>query len=78
MSTPNKIIGTNARLLSIHTLSEMLDLSKATLARWRIEGYGPRWIKIGRKAVAYLSTDVDAWLEAQSVATTMEAKQLDS
>lgn len=38
--------------------------SREKLAQWRHRRCGPPWIKIGRK-VAYLGTDLNAWLEAQ-------------
>ncbi|MEM8631094.1 MAG: MerR family transcriptional regulator [Pseudomonadota bacterium] len=34
------------------------------LAQWRHRGFGPAWIKIGRKVV-YSGADLNAWLDAQ-------------
>jgi hypothetical protein len=31
----------------------LLRLSPITLSRWRVQGYGPRWTKMGPKRVCY-------------------------
>ena len=38
----------------------------STLAHWRSEGRGPKFIKLGAK-VAYRGRDLNEWLEAQTV-----------
>jgi predicted DNA-binding transcriptional regulator AlpA len=43
---------------------DILGVSLPTLARWRGQGIGPAFIKIGHK-VGYLDTDIEAWLESQ-------------
>lgn len=40
-----------------------LGVSKKTLARWRCEGRGPEFVKVGRQ-IFYLSDTVRAWLDA--------------
>ena len=42
----------------------MLGLSRGTLANWRAEGRGPRYIKSG-KQILYRVSDLEAWLDAQ-------------
>lgn len=44
--------------------AEMLGLSRGTLANWRAEGRGPRYIKSG-KQILYRVSDIEAWLDAQ-------------
>ncbi|MCT1716385.1 helix-turn-helix transcriptional regulator [Dermabacter hominis] len=46
------------------TAAEMLGLSRGTLANWRAEGRGPRYIKLG-KDVLYRVSDIESWLDAQ-------------
>ena len=41
----------------------------STLAHWRSEGRGPRYIKIGPK-VAYRGSDLNAWLDERLVEPT--------
>ena len=42
----------------------ILCVSPATLRKWRWEGKGPRFVKIGRK-VAYRQVDINAYVEGQ-------------
>ncbi len=47
-----------------------------TLARWRFEGCGPAFLKLGGR-VRYEVADLDAWLDAQRRTPTVSA-QLDT
>jgi predicted DNA-binding transcriptional regulator AlpA len=49
-------------LLTENELSAELKVSRRTLQRWRLEGRGPRWIRVG-KAPRYRWADVQRWLE---------------
>lgn len=44
---------------------QYLPLAAQTLARWASEGQGPRFVKIGRKLVAYRAGDLREWLKGQ-------------
>lgn len=41
-----------------------LGLASQTLARWRIEGGGPQFLKLGSR-IRYDVADLDAWLNAR-------------
>ena len=50
-----------------------LGVAEKTLAMWRCQGTGPRFIKRGR--VFYFKEDLDAWLgQATRVSSTAQAK----
>ena len=50
-----------------------LGVAEKTLAMWRCQGVGPRFIKRGR--VFYYKEDLDAWLgQAKRVTSTAQAK----
>jgi excisionase family DNA binding protein len=49
-------------LLTEAELAGELRVSRRTLQRWRMEGRGPRWIRVG-KAPRYRRSDVQAWLD---------------
>lgn len=53
-------------LLKPSDLGEKLGKSTAALANWRYLGLGPRFIKLGPKAVRYRISDVEAWLDEQT------------
>ncbi len=53
-------------LLRTKEAADRLRLSPRTLDRWRVTGAGPRFIRLGRKAVAYRSSDLDVWLDSNT------------
>jgi hypothetical protein len=50
-----------AELLRPKAVARQLSVSRQRLARLRLEGGGPAFLKIGR-SVLYAKTDLDAWL----------------
>jgi len=55
--------------------AEFLRLSPRTLERMRVDGTGPRFLKAGpglRARVLYRQSDLEAWLESFSFASTSE------
>lgn len=42
-----------------------IPIEPQTLARWAVEGTGPRMTKIGRRLVCYRAGDLRAWLTQQ-------------
>ncbi len=61
-------------LLSPEELAAKLKMSKKTLAKWRCNGRGPRFVRLGH-AVRYMPQDVADWLEAKASRNTMEASE---
>lgn len=53
-----------SELLTAAETTDLLRLKPQTLAVWRVERRGPRWLKIGRR-VYYRSADINAWLATQ-------------
>lgn len=52
-------------LLTQETVAARLGRAPVTLRRWRAEGTGPDYVKVGG-AVRYRWTDVEAWLTAHT------------
>ena len=50
------------RLIIEGEAADLLTLSVKTLRNWRLSGYGPPHLKVGR-LVRYRLSDVRAWLE---------------
>lgn len=42
-----------------------IPIAAQTLARWAVEGQGPRFVKLGRRLVAYRAGDLREWLKGQ-------------
>lgn len=56
-------------------VATMLRISRRTLERMRVEGTGPRYIKVGpgkRSRVLYRQQDVEDWLSRFSFGSTSE------
>jgi predicted DNA-binding transcriptional regulator AlpA len=53
-------------------LPRYLPVASQTLARWATEGQGPRFLKLGRRLVAYKVGDLREWLESQTKSNTIE------
>ena len=58
-------------LLTTRQVSALWGLAEITLRVWRLKGDGPRFLKLGRN-VRYRRGDIEAWLQAHSVASTSE------
>jgi excisionase family DNA binding protein len=52
------------RLWTPAETADYLQVTDSTLRRWRREGIGPAWLKLGR-TVRYRPSDVRAWLAAR-------------
>lgn len=63
---------THKPLMDPRQLSDYLGVPRQTLANWRWRNEGPKFRKVG-KHVRYRPEDVEAWLNAQTVATGGEA-----
>ena len=51
-------------LLDTHLAAQRLGLARATLAKLRVKGGGPPFVKLGAK-VLYEMGDLEAWIAAQ-------------
>ena len=65
------------KLLNAADVAKLLNLSTSTLAKMRLSGNTPKYIKMGRR-VAYRQSDLDAWIEAQSFQSTSEYSDQDA
>jgi predicted DNA-binding transcriptional regulator AlpA len=62
-------------LLTTIEVAEMLRISRRTLERMRVEGTGPRYLKVGpgkRSRVLYRQGDVLDWLDRFQYGSTSE------
>lgn len=53
------------RILRTPQAAEYVGLSPATLEKKRLIGGGPRFVRLGGRAVGYDIRDLDKWLDAQ-------------
>ncbi|WP_415714468.1 helix-turn-helix transcriptional regulator [Roseibium sp.] len=52
-------------------VAEQLGLATSTLAKMRLSGAGPSYLKLGRRVV-YRPEDIDSWLQENRVKSTSE------
>jgi len=57
--------------LKVREAATRLGLSASTLNKWRTQGRGPRYVKLGR-SVFYRPADLDAWLVDRVRSSTSE------
>lgn len=53
------------RILRTSQAAEYVGLSRSTLEKMRPLGRGPRFVRLGSRAVGYDIGDLDAWLDRQ-------------
>ena len=58
-------------LLRPEEAGDYLSFTSGWLAKLRMNGQGPKFIKLGRK-IRYARTDLDAWISAGRAASTSE------
>lgn len=61
----------NQTLLKPEGAAERLGLSKSTLAKMRLSGEGPPYVKLGRR-VGYILADLDEWVQSKRHRSTSE------
>ena len=54
-------------------LPQYIPVASQTLSRWACEGQGPRFIKVGRRLVAYRAGDIRQWLQGRVRENTIDA-----
>lgn len=54
-------------LIKPTAVAEYLDTTPANLAQWRYKGTGPKFVKLGHRAIRYRWEDVNAWIEANTL-----------
>lgn len=59
----------SGHLLNNDETADMLGVSRRTLPVWRVQGRGPKFIKIG-KLVRYKREEIDAWMRQHTYDST--------
>lgn len=57
------------RLLAPEQASDTLGFAVQTLARWRVEGKGPAYLKLGRR-IRYSTRAIQQWLAGHAKTST--------
>lgn len=54
----------SATFLDTPQLAAMIGKSVKTCARWRHNGIGPKYVRVGPRSVLYRRSDVETWLNS--------------
>lgn len=60
------------RILRRREAAQYIGRSERALERYATDGGGPKYVRIGAKAVGYTIEDLDAWLKARTFSSTSE------
>jgi predicted DNA-binding transcriptional regulator AlpA len=55
-----------------------IGLSASTLAKQRLRGDGPKFVRLSPRAIGYLQADLDEWLASRRCLSTSEYDRLTS
>ncbi len=58
--------------LTAQEAGDYLRLSKSSLAKLRLYGGGPRFIRVSGRKITYRQSDLDAWVAAREHQSTSE------
>ena len=59
-------------LLNVRDAAARIGLSVSTLNKYRCSGDGPRYVRLGKRRVAYPVAELDAWVAARVHGSTSE------
>jgi predicted DNA-binding transcriptional regulator AlpA len=62
----------NSSLLNERQVAEALNVSVASVRRWRLLRQGPTFLKVGA-SVRYRPEDVEAWLDSRAIGGSTSA-----
>jgi excisionase family DNA binding protein len=66
------MVGNNPSVLDATAAARYMGISPSTLAKMRLSGNSPLFLKLGRR-VLYRRTDLDEWLETHLARNTTDA-----
>jgi predicted DNA-binding transcriptional regulator AlpA len=66
------------RLLRPPEAAPYIGLSVSTLAKQRLRGDGPKFVRLSPRAVGYLQADLDEWIASRRCLSTSEYGRLSS
>lgn len=58
-------------LINAKHTAQHLCVTEGTLAKWRLKGVGPKFLRVGRR-IAYDPRDVQTWLNSRRVNSTSQ------
>jgi predicted DNA-binding transcriptional regulator AlpA len=72
------MIANNQTILRPPLAAAYVGLSVSTLAKQRLRGDGPKFVRLSPRAIGYLQGDLDEWLASRRCLSTSEYDRLNS
>ena len=70
----SKIEPPRDRLLTPPEVAQLLTVTEGTLAKWRVAGVGPKWLRLSNaRTIRYRQSEIDGWLAARTYQSTRQA-----
>lgn len=66
MSNDANVTASSDEYITDPQLCALLHVEDRTSLRWRTDGNGPPFIRVGKRRILYRRTDVEAWLAART------------
>ena len=60
------------QILTPKRAAQWLGLAESTLAKLRLSGAGPTYVKLGARRVGYLEDDLTTWVTAKRFSSTSQ------
>ena len=57
--------------------ADYIGYAPGTLAKWRLTGRGPKYLRISATSVRYRQSDIDEWLDERVYQSTSEEATID-
>jgi len=70
--TVAKPVALMPKVVTARVAAKFVGLSESTLAKLRLNGNGPTYLKLGRRVV-YRPSDLEQWLESRTARDTSDA-----
>ena len=64
---------TDTRLIREDEAADLLEVSKRTLQKWRVEGQGPLYVQLSARAIRYRRGDLESWINERVRSSTSDA-----
>lgn len=65
------------RLFSVREAAQFLRVSKSWLDKKRVEGGGPRFVRVTSRCVRYDADDLDEWIRSRTFESTSDRRRGD-
>ncbi len=72
-TSPAGDVDAAALVLAEDRAAKLVGLSPRTLQKLRLEGDGPRFVRLTGRRIGYTTDALQAWINARSVSSTSEA-----